>query len=132
MFPPEKLDIVYLLSVDDADELQYKRYNIGIENMQNADIGDQIPQNSIGQIGTAKFDTLEIQNFPFSGFDKENGSMQSIMSFSNIKALFLTFAMPQYPTWFFPVLFTGLNLVIDQNNVIPQSYKSLNQATNGQ
>ncbi|KAA6393711.1 MAG: hypothetical protein EZS28_010766, partial [Streblomastix strix] len=66
------------------------------------------------------------------GFDKESGSMQSIMSFSNIKALFMTFAMPQYPTWFFPVLFTGLNLVIDQNNVIPQPYKSLNQATNGQ
>ncbi|KAA6398886.1 MAG: hypothetical protein EZS28_005586 [Streblomastix strix] len=40
--------------------------------------------------------------------------------------------MPQYPTWFFPGLFPGLNLVIDQNNIIPQLYKSLNQATNGQ
>jgi hypothetical protein len=35
------------------------------------------------------------------------------MSFSNIKSLFITFAMPQYPTWFFPVLFTGFDLVID-------------------
>ncbi|KAA6402366.1 MAG: hypothetical protein EZS28_002101 [Streblomastix strix] len=67
-----------------------------------------------------------------TGFDKGSGSMQSIMSFSNIKSLFMTFAMPQNPTWFFPVLFTRINLVIDQNNVIPQPYKSLNQATNGQ
>ncbi|KAA6392685.1 MAG: hypothetical protein EZS28_011791 [Streblomastix strix] len=66
------------------------------------------------------------------GFDKDSGSMQSIMSFSNIKSLFMTFAMPQYPTWFFPVLFAGFNPVIDQNNVIPQPYKSLNQAINGQ
>ncbi|KAA6390480.1 MAG: hypothetical protein EZS28_013994 [Streblomastix strix] len=88
MIPPEKPDIVYLLSGDDTDELH--------------------------------------------GFDKNSGSMQSIISFSNIKSLFMTFAMPQYPTWFFPVLFIGLNLVIDQNNVILQPYKSLNQATNGQ
>ncbi|KAA6388065.1 MAG: hypothetical protein EZS28_016409 [Streblomastix strix] len=166
MIPPEKPDIVYLLSGETADALSYKRYNVRIVNMQNAAVLDKIPQNSISQIGTAKFDTLKIQNvcfnieneeaiismiqqqkiinfptqvfrtqssnFPFSGFDKTSGSMQSIMSFSNIKALFMTFAMPQYPTWFFPVLFTGLNLVIDQNNVIPQPYKSLNQATNGQ
>ncbi|KAA6402076.1 MAG: hypothetical protein EZS28_002395 [Streblomastix strix] len=54
MFPPEKPDIVYLLSGDDADDL--------------------------------------------SGFDKTSGSMQSIMSLSNIKALFMTFSMPQNPT----------------------------------
>ncbi|KAA6401051.1 MAG: hypothetical protein EZS28_003419 [Streblomastix strix] len=166
MIPPEKSDIVYLLSRDDADDLSYKRYNVRVLNMQNAAVLDKIPQNSISQIGSAKFDTLEIQNvcinieneeaiirmiqqhkiidfltqvfrtqssnFPFSGFDKESGSMQSIMSFSNIKALFVTFAMPLYPTWFFPVIFTGLNLVIDKNNVIPQPYKSLNQVINGQ
>ncbi|KAA6353489.1 MAG: hypothetical protein EZS28_050984 [Streblomastix strix] len=166
MIPPEKPDIVYLLTGETADDLSYQRYNVRIINMQNAANGDKIPQNSISQIGTAKFDTLEIQNvcfnieneetiisllqqqkiinfptqvfrtqssnFPFSGFDKNSGSIQSIMSFSNIKALFMTFAMPQYPTWFFPVLFTRLNLVIDQNNVIPQLNKSLNQATNGQ
>ncbi|KAA6373763.1 MAG: hypothetical protein EZS28_030709, partial [Streblomastix strix] len=83
MIHPEKPEIVYLLSGDDAVDLH--------------------------QIGTAKFETLEIQN-----------------------ALFMTFAVLQYPTWFFLVLFTGLNLVIDQNNVIPQLYKSLNQATNDQ
>ncbi|KAA6364307.1 MAG: hypothetical protein EZS28_040166, partial [Streblomastix strix] len=166
MISPKKPDIIYLFSGDDADDLSYKRYNVRIVNMQNAAIHDKIPQNSISQIGTAKFDVLEIQNvcfnieneeaiistiqqqkiinfptqvfrkqssnFPFSGFDKNSGSMQSIMLFSNIKALFMTFAMPEYPTWFFPVLSIGLNLVIDQNNVIPLPYKSLNQATNGQ
>ncbi|KAA6369725.1 MAG: hypothetical protein EZS28_034749 [Streblomastix strix] len=145
MIPPEKPDIVYLLAGATAEVVQYQRYNVRIINMQNAAVGDKIPQNAISQIGTAKFDTLEIQNVCFNieneeaivsliqnGFDKTSGSMQSIMSFSNTKSLFMTFAMPQYPTWFFPVLFTGLNLVIDQNNVIPQPYKSLNQATNGQ
>ncbi|KAA6395378.1 MAG: hypothetical protein EZS28_009096 [Streblomastix strix] len=166
MIPPEKSDIVYLLVGDDATELSYQRYNVRIVNMKNAAIIDKIPQNSISQIGTAKFDVLEIQNvsfnieneetiisliqlqkiinfptqvfrtqssnFLFSGFEKNSGSMQSIMAFSNIKSLFMTFAMPQYPTWFFPVLFTGLNLVIDQNNVILQPHKSLNQAINGQ
>ncbi|KAA6370426.1 MAG: hypothetical protein EZS28_034047, partial [Streblomastix strix] len=166
IIPSEKPDIVYLLAGEDSTGLEYLKNNIRIVNMQNAAIGDKLPQNSISQIGTAKFDVLEIQNvcfnieneeaiisliqqqkivnfptqvfrtqssnFPFSGFDKDSGSMQNIMSFSNIKSLFMTFAMPQYPTWFFPVLFTGLNLVIDQNNVIPQPYKSLNQATNGQ
>ncbi|KAA6398607.1 MAG: hypothetical protein EZS28_005863, partial [Streblomastix strix] len=155
MIPPEKPDIVYLLSGDDADDLSYKRQYVRIINMQNAAVLDKIRQNSIFQIGTAKFDTLEIQNvnfnienkeviisliqkqkiinfptqvfrtqssnFPFSGFDKDSGSMQSIISFSNIKTLFMTFAMSQYLTWFFPVLFTGLNLVIDQNNIIPSN-----------
>ncbi|KAA6368617.1 MAG: hypothetical protein EZS28_035856, partial [Streblomastix strix] len=154
MIPPEKPDIVYLLSGDDADGLSYKRYNVRIVNMQNAANGDKIIQNSISQIGTAKFDILEIQNvyfniqneeaitsliqqqkiinfptqvfrtqssnFPFSRFDRNSGLMQSIMLFSNIKALFMTFAMLQYPTWFFSVLFSGQNLVIDQNNAISQ------------
>ncbi|KAA6375293.1 MAG: hypothetical protein EZS28_029180 [Streblomastix strix] len=114
MIPPENPDIVYLLSGDDADDLSYQRYNIE----------------------TAKFDTFEIQNVCFNIEIEEaiinSGSMQSIMSFSNIKSLFKTFAMPQYPTWFFSVLFTGLNLVFYQNNVNPKPYKSLNQATNGQ
>ncbi|KAA6356667.1 MAG: hypothetical protein EZS28_047806 [Streblomastix strix] len=138
--PLEKPEIAYLLAGDDAADLLYQRYNVRIVNMQNAAIGEKIPQNSISYIGTAKYDTLEIQNvcfnieneeaiisliqqqkiinfptyafrtqslnFPFSGFDKNSGSMQNIMSFSNIKALFMTFAMPQYPTWLFPVLFT--------------------------
>ncbi|KAA6397786.1 MAG: hypothetical protein EZS28_006690 [Streblomastix strix] len=72
MIPPEKPEIVYLLAGEDSTGLEY-----------------------LSQIGTAKFDELEIQNF-------------------------------------FLVLFTGLNLIIDQNNIIPQPYKSLNQETNGQ
>ncbi|KAA6377928.1 MAG: hypothetical protein EZS28_026545 [Streblomastix strix] len=71
-------------------------------------------------------------NFPFSGFQAVSGSMQSIMSFANIKALFMTFAMPQYPTWFFPILFYNFNLVVDQKNLIPQPYKALTQITNSQ
>ncbi|KAA6401277.1 MAG: hypothetical protein EZS28_003194 [Streblomastix strix] len=66
------------------------------------------------------------------GFQAVSGSMQSIMSFANIKALFMTFAMPQYPTWFFPVLFYNFNLVVDQKNLIPQPYKALTQTTNSQ
>ncbi|KAA6380414.1 MAG: hypothetical protein EZS28_024058 [Streblomastix strix] len=58
MIPPEKPDIVYLLSrLEDEDPLNYS-----------------------------------------AGFQSVSGSMQSIMSFANIKALFMTFAMPQYPT----------------------------------
>ncbi|KAA6378846.1 MAG: hypothetical protein EZS28_025626 [Streblomastix strix] len=75
MIPHEKPDIVYQLTGEDTVGIEYKRYNVRIANMQNAAIGDKIPQNSISQIETAKFDTLEIQN-----------------------ALFMTFAMPQYPT----------------------------------
>ncbi|KAA6371759.1 MAG: hypothetical protein EZS28_032715 [Streblomastix strix] len=100
MIAPEKPDIVYLLSGDDATDLSYQRYNVRIVNMQNAAVGDKIPQNSIFQIGTAKFDTLEIQNVCFN-IENEEAIIR-------------------------------LNLVIDQNNVIPQPYKSLNQATNGQ
>ncbi|KAA6370747.1 MAG: hypothetical protein EZS28_033725, partial [Streblomastix strix] len=66
MITPKKHDIVYLLSGDDADDLSYKRYNVRIVNMQNAAVGDKIPQNSVSQIGTVKFDTLEIQNVCFN------------------------------------------------------------------
>ncbi|KAA6332397.1 MAG: hypothetical protein EZS28_053281, partial [Streblomastix strix] len=63
MIPPEKPDIVYLLAGEDSTGLEYLRYNVRIVNMQNAAIGDKVPQNSISQIGTAKFDVLEIQNW---------------------------------------------------------------------
>ncbi|KAA6319194.1 MAG: hypothetical protein EZS28_054851, partial [Streblomastix strix] len=62
MIPPEKPDIVYLLAGEDSTGLEYLTYNVRIVNMQNAAIGDKVPQNSISQIGTAKFDVLEIQN----------------------------------------------------------------------
>ncbi|KAA6367991.1 MAG: hypothetical protein EZS28_036481, partial [Streblomastix strix] len=54
------------------------------------------------------------------------------MPFSNIKAMFMTFAMPQNPTLFFPVLFHNFDLVIDQRHVIPAPYEALTQAVNGQ
>ncbi|KAA6364694.1 MAG: hypothetical protein EZS28_039779 [Streblomastix strix] len=44
----------------------------------------------------------------------------------------MMFAMPQYPTWFFPVLFHNIDLVIDQRHVIPAPYEALTQAVNGQ
>ncbi|KAA6362339.1 MAG: hypothetical protein EZS28_042134 [Streblomastix strix] len=54
------------------------------------------------------------------------------MSFANIKSLFVTFAMPQYPTWFFPVLFKNIDLIIDQRHVIPSAYPALTQDVCGQ
>ncbi|KAA6396078.1 MAG: hypothetical protein EZS28_008394 [Streblomastix strix] len=62
MIPPEKPDTVYLLSGDTAADLSYQRYNVRIVNMQNAAVGDYIPQNSVSQFGTTKFDVLEKQN----------------------------------------------------------------------
>ncbi|KAA6400694.1 MAG: hypothetical protein EZS28_003781 [Streblomastix strix] len=166
MIPPEKPDIVYLLSDNGAASLSYDQYAVRLVNMQNVANNATIPQNSISQISDTKFEKLEIQNvcfnieneeaiiqmiqaqriinfptqvirsqssnFPFSGFQPVSGSMQSIMSFANIKALFVTFAMPQYPTWFFPILFYNFILVVDQKNLIPQPYKALTQATNSQ
>ncbi|KAA6380981.1 MAG: hypothetical protein EZS28_023492 [Streblomastix strix] len=70
-------------------------------------------------------------NFPFSGFTEQSGAMQSIMSFSNIKSIFMTFAMPQYPTWFYPILFYDFDLIIDQRHVVPQPYNALTQTVNG-
>ncbi|KAA6393108.1 MAG: hypothetical protein EZS28_011365 [Streblomastix strix] len=166
MIPPEKPDVVYLLSENEALPLTYEQYVVRLVNMQNVDDDATQPQNSISQISDAKFEELEMQNvcfnieneeaiiqmiqaqriinfltqvirsqssnFPFSGFQAVSGSMQSIMSFANIKALFMTFALPQYPTWFFPVLFYNFNLVVDQKNLIPQPYKALIQTTNSQ
>ncbi|KAA6381812.1 MAG: hypothetical protein EZS28_022660 [Streblomastix strix] len=66
MNPPEKPDIVYLLAGEDSTGLEYLRYNVRIVNIQNAAVLDKIPQNSINQIGTVKFDAFEIQNICFS------------------------------------------------------------------
>ncbi|KAA6390929.1 MAG: hypothetical protein EZS28_013547, partial [Streblomastix strix] len=111
MIPPEKPDIVYLLTEPTEDGVfAYKKFNVRIVNMQNAANGDRLPQNSISQINNARIEKLEIQNICFNvenedaivnmikyGFES-SGAMQSIMSFSNIKSLFMTFAMPMYPT----------------------------------
>ncbi|KAA6384468.1 MAG: hypothetical protein EZS28_020003 [Streblomastix strix] len=96
-------------------------------------------QEIIGTIRTQKilnFPTQIIRtqssNFPFRGFSENGGSMQSMMSYSNIKAMFITFAMNQYPTWMFPVQLQKFNLEIDQRHVIQQEYVSLNPMVTGQ
>ncbi|KAA6374820.1 MAG: hypothetical protein EZS28_029652 [Streblomastix strix] len=71
-------------------------------------------------------------NFPFGGFDESGGNLQSIMSFANIKAMYMTFAMNQYPTWFFPVLLQRFDLIIDQRHLVPEAYTSLNPMVCGQ
>ncbi|KAA6386458.1 MAG: hypothetical protein EZS28_018013, partial [Streblomastix strix] len=71
-------------------------------------------------------------NYPASNIADGGGYIQTIMSFANIKSLFVTFAMPQYPTWFFPVLFKNIDLIIDQRHVIPNAYPALTQDVCGQ
>ncbi|KAA6375769.1 MAG: hypothetical protein EZS28_028703 [Streblomastix strix] len=101
-------------------------------NMENEEaIIDMIRVQKILNFPTQIIRT-QSSNFPFQGFSANGGSMQSIMSYSNIKAMFITFAMNQYPTWMFPVLFQKFNLVIDQRNLIPQEYVSLNPMVTGQ
>ncbi|KAA6370220.1 MAG: hypothetical protein EZS28_034254 [Streblomastix strix] len=39
--------------------------------------------------------------------------------------------MSQYPTWFYPILFYDLDLIIDQRHVVPQPYEALTQTVNG-
>ncbi|KAA6403341.1 MAG: hypothetical protein EZS28_001136 [Streblomastix strix] len=93
MIPPEKHELVYLLSrEDDADPLAFSLFNVRLVNMQNDPNDAKVPQNSFSQISEGKFEELEI------GFLAVSGSIQSIMSFANIKALFMTFVKPQYPT----------------------------------
>ncbi|KAA6386060.1 MAG: hypothetical protein EZS28_018414 [Streblomastix strix] len=53
------------------------------------------------------------------------------MSIFFIKAVFMTFAMLQYPTWFFLMLFHNMDLIIDQRHAVPFPYEAHTQATNG-
>ncbi|KAA6394495.1 MAG: hypothetical protein EZS28_009978 [Streblomastix strix] len=64
-------------------------------------------------------------------FEPSSGQIQSIMSFSNIKAMFMTIATQQYPTWFFPTLFHIMGLIIDQRHAVIFSYEAQTYATNG-
>ncbi|KAA6363058.1 MAG: hypothetical protein EZS28_041415, partial [Streblomastix strix] len=57
--------------------------------------------------------------------------MQTIMSFYNIKSVFMTFAMQQYPTWFFPILMKKIDLIIDQKHATPNPYEALTADVNG-
>ncbi|KAA6402649.1 MAG: hypothetical protein EZS28_001827 [Streblomastix strix] len=98
MIPSEKPDIIYLLN---AAGSAYNPFSVRIVNMQGKDPEVQMPTNSISQIKDARFTKLDINNssnFPFRGFSENGCTMQSIMSQSNIKAMFITFAMNQYPT----------------------------------
>ncbi|KAA6386522.1 MAG: hypothetical protein EZS28_017952 [Streblomastix strix] len=70
-------------------------------------------------------------NYTMNNFEPSSGQIQSIMSFANIKAMFMTFAMPQYPTWFFPMLLHNIDLIIDQRHAVPFPYEAHTQATNG-
>ncbi|KAA6370681.1 MAG: hypothetical protein EZS28_033790, partial [Streblomastix strix] len=63
MIPPEKPDIVYLLSDNDEAPLSYEQYAVRLVNMQNVANNATVPQNSISQISDAKFEELEIQNW---------------------------------------------------------------------
>ncbi|KAA6390282.1 MAG: hypothetical protein EZS28_014187, partial [Streblomastix strix] len=69
-------------------------------------------------------------NYTMNNFEPSSGQIQSIMSFANIKAMFMTFAMPQYPTWFFPMLLHNIDLIIDQRHAVPFPYEAHTQATN--
>ncbi|KAA6390326.1 MAG: hypothetical protein EZS28_014150 [Streblomastix strix] len=71
-------------------------------------------------------------NYPASNIGDGGGFIQTIMSFANIKSMFVTFAMPQYPTWFFPVLIKNIDLIIDQHHVIPTAHPALTQDVCGQ
>ncbi|KAA6396134.1 MAG: hypothetical protein EZS28_008337 [Streblomastix strix] len=106
------LQLSHLVVVNPASDTyvyDYGKFSVRIVNMKGTENGALKPQNTISQIKDAVFTKLEIQN-----------------------AMFMTFAMPQYPTWFFPVLFHNFDLVIDQRHVIPAPYEALTQAVNGQ
>ncbi|KAA6379992.1 MAG: hypothetical protein EZS28_024483, partial [Streblomastix strix] len=120
MIPPEKPDIIYLQNdpahvvvttgtTSDTYVYNYGKFSARIVNIQGVAVDGKAPQSTISQIKDAVFTKLEIQN-----------------------AMFMTFAMPQYPTWFFPVLFHNFDLVIDQRHVIPQPYDALTQSVCGQ
>ncbi|KAA6378162.1 MAG: hypothetical protein EZS28_026311 [Streblomastix strix] len=99
-------------------------------NVENEDaIINMIREQRIVNFPTQVF-RFQSSNFPFSGFES-SGAMQSIMSFSNIKSLFIMFAMPQYLICFFPILLNDFDLFIDQRHVIPQPYDALTQTVNG-
>ncbi|KAA6352951.1 MAG: hypothetical protein EZS28_051522, partial [Streblomastix strix] len=62
MIPPEKPDVVYLLSEKQAKRLSYEQFAVRLVNMQNIANNAKEPQKSISQISDVKFEELEIQN----------------------------------------------------------------------
>ncbi|KAA6358918.1 MAG: hypothetical protein EZS28_045555, partial [Streblomastix strix] len=101
-------------------------------NMENEGvIIDMIRNQRIINFPTQVLRT-QSSNYPASNIATGGGFIQTIMSFANIKSMFVTFAMPQYPTWFFPDLFKNIDLIIDQRHVIPSAYSALTQDVCGQ
>ncbi|KAA6375166.1 MAG: hypothetical protein EZS28_029306 [Streblomastix strix] len=71
-------------------------------------------------------------NYHASNISDGGGFIKTIMSLANIKSLFVTIDMSQYPTWFFPVLFKNIDLIIDQRHVFISAYPALIQDVCGQ
>ncbi|KAA6361733.1 MAG: hypothetical protein EZS28_042740, partial [Streblomastix strix] len=110
-------------------ELYINNICISMENEEV--IIDMIRNQGIIYFPTQVLRTQSSNN-PASNIGDSGGFIQTIMSFANIKSMFVTFAIPQYPTWFFPVLFKNIDLIIDQRHVIPAAYSALAQDVCGQ
>ncbi|KAA6360914.1 MAG: hypothetical protein EZS28_043559 [Streblomastix strix] len=117
MIPPEKPDVIFLNNIAKTE----------YQHMENEEvIIDMIRNQRIINFPTQVLRT-QSSNYPASNIGDGGGFIQTIMSFANIKSMFVTFAMPQYPTWFLPVLFKNIELIIDQRHVIPAAYPALTQ-----
>ncbi|KAA6378524.1 MAG: hypothetical protein EZS28_025948 [Streblomastix strix] len=96
-------------------------------NMENEEvIIDMIRNQRIINFPTQVLRT-QSSDYPVNNIGDGGGFIQTIMSFANIKTIFITFAMLQYPTWFFPVLFKNIDLIFDQRHVIPAAYPAFRQ-----
>ncbi|KAA6387210.1 MAG: hypothetical protein EZS28_017262, partial [Streblomastix strix] len=117
--------------IKDAKFTEFYINNLYI-NMENETIiVDMIRNQRLINFPTQILRT-QSSNYPASNIGDGGGFIQTIMSFANIKSLFVTFAIPQYPTWFFPVPFKNIDLIIDQRHVIPNAYPALTQNVCGQ
>ncbi|KAA6380967.1 MAG: hypothetical protein EZS28_023504, partial [Streblomastix strix] len=127
----ERMPSATISQIKDAKftELYINNLCFNIEN--EAVIGDMIRNTKLINFPTQVLRTSS-SNYPASNIGDGGGFIQTIMSFANIKSLFVTFAMPQYPIWFFPVLFKNIDLIIDQRHVIPSAYPALKQDVCGQ
>ncbi|KAA6381698.1 MAG: hypothetical protein EZS28_022774 [Streblomastix strix] len=127
----EKFPTNTISQIKDAKFTKLDISNLSL-NMENEEaIIDLIRTQKIINFPTQIIRT-QSSNFAFGGFDENGGSLQSIMSFANINAMYMTFAMNKYPTWFFPVLFQMFDLIIDQRHLVPEAYTSLNPMVCGQ
>ncbi|KAA6390331.1 MAG: hypothetical protein EZS28_014141 [Streblomastix strix] len=158
MIPAEKPDIITLLN--EAASSASTQYAVRLINCRDLGNTATDPKISIQQIDTAYFDYLSIHNLCFTmenemaiidmiraqkvihfptqvlktqstNYPMSGTQMQTIMSFSNIKSVFMTFAMQQYPTWFFPILMKKTDLIIDHKHATPNPYEALTADVNG-